>query len=138
MRSGIGFSAGCNVGMTDNRVERITSLQRVEQSRERDVLRILIVAAVVSLELYADGKIIASLSPPPAGSPCVPGARLARDELDDGTIAPDKKVCRNPLVSDAGEIFVCRWIQPVGEKLGNRIAGECSGGQADGVHHDEA
>src|SRR5256885_12121939 len=64
----------------------------VAQGIERRVLGRLEPQALQAFEFYADGVVVAAVAAPPAGSACMPGARIAVHKLPD--LALDRKSTR--------------------------------------------
>ena len=113
--AGVGFSAGGNVGMTNNVFHRIIVAQEGKQLVQPPVLNCLETLRIATFQFDPERKIIAARAAAPCGLAGVPGAALAGDELDQLAIAPDQEVGRNTQVADASEIRMGVRVEAVGE-----------------------
>jgi hypothetical protein len=83
----------------------ITALHGPRKACQDLVLGVFERLLVATLELYAYGKVVASVASAPARGAGVPGTFGASDELHDLTVASDKKMGGN---AQAGDIPVIR------------------------------
>jgi hypothetical protein len=104
-RARIGFAAGRYIGVPNHIRDGITVLHGPRKARQGVVLGVLERQLVATLELYAYGKVVASLASAPARGAGVPGTLGASNELHDLTVASNKKMRGN---AQAGDIPVIR------------------------------
>lgn len=138
MRSGIGFSARGDIGMTDAGLQRETPSQCGNQRVQRRVLCCGERTVVVSLKLDAERKIIAAFMPLATRHTRMPRTIQARNELDQMTIAPDEEVRGNPAVGNGGEVGMRRRVEAVGEEIGHGCSAKLARWQADGMDDEQA
>lgn len=94
--TGVGLATGSDVLMTGHIGQRIPPAQGVGERRQHFVLKVGEGLEVGSLELDADGKVVAALSSMEAGHAGMPGPVIGRDELDQSTVALDDEMGRHP------------------------------------------
>ena len=127
--AGVGFSAGGNVGMTNNVFHRIIVAQEGKQLVQPPVLNCLETLRIATFQFDPERKIIAARAAAPCGLAGVPGASLAGDELDQLAIAPDQKVCRNTQLADVCEIRMGVRVEALVNSRMMSSLPNCSGGR---------
>lgn len=136
-RSGVLFSAWCNVFVSSHMRNGIDESQVLTKSCQTLVLGIFEEVAFESFELYADRVIIAVGSPSVLGLPCVPGAVIAADKLPKGAISANVKV-RGDFQPPYGlKVGVRIPIELVGEQALHTVAAILTRWEADRVDHDQ-
>src|SRR5690606_14730742 len=93
-RAGIGLATRRHMFVADNVIDdrRILLAQRLNQDIENSVLMFCVRNLVRPFKLYADGEVIAGITPLPAGTARMPGTLVTRHILDQFTISTNKKV----------------------------------------------
>jgi hypothetical protein len=81
--------------MADAVGDGIAAAQRPHQPRQPDVLDVLERPVVGTLELDADGEVVAAAAAAPLRLAGVPGALRASDELGEPAVAPDQEMARD-------------------------------------------
>ena len=132
-RAGICLSSGSDIAVADDIGDRVAPLQRLHQQGKAVVLPSRIRSAVCSFEFNANGEVIAALPALPSRYPGVPGTPLAADELQQESVAADKKVRRHPKPPQFGVVRRVSLPEATGEKPLDVVAGEPSRRQADAV-----
>ena len=99
--------------MADHGVDRISTRHRAQQARQRCVLGRLEALALEPLELDADRVVIAAFTADPGGSAGMPGALIARHELQHATIAADEEMCRYAQAAKALEVAMLARVEAV-------------------------
>lgn len=137
MWPGVGFPPGSNVAVTDDSGGRVVCRKCRQEAGKPLILRLCKGLGVAAFKLDADGKIIAAFASLPAGNTGMPGAGMACNELDQVSGATDEEVRGNAAVGDRCKVGVRQRIEPVGEKVGDGVALETVGGQADRMDDDQ-
>lgn len=133
MWPGIGLPTGRDIRVANDRFNRETLTQRVEQAVQRRVLRCLEGNMIIALDFDAQRKIVAAFSGAPTGNSRMPSTPQAGDELRYRAVAADKKVCGYLPSRDTGKIGMRCRVEPVGKQVGNRTSAKFARWQADGV-----
>ena len=135
--AGVGLAARGNIGMADNVFHRIGAAQEGKQCAQLLVLLRHEFLPVAAFQFDAERKIVAARTSAPCGLTGMPGASLARDELDQLAIAPDQEVRRNAQAADASEIGMGVRVEAIGEQPDDVVAAKLFRWQADGMDDDQ-
>lgn len=90
---------------------------------------------ITTFQLYADGEIIAAISPSPARHPRMPSPHFRRNKLDKFAIAANKVVRGYPELVDFPKKRVAVGIQSIGKETLNSIAAKAVGRKANSMHY---
>src|ERR1019366_8136402 len=136
-RAGIVLSARRDVLVPGDRRDRIALGQTADHCTEALVLGRIEALAFEAFELDADRIVVAVAAAAPVRSAGMPGPLVARDELEQRTVATHEGMRRDPEGANRLEIWVRAPVEPIGEEPLDRVAAVFARGQADRMDDDE-
>lgn len=104
---------------------------------ETRVLGGVVRRAIRTLQLDADGEVVATDTIPETGFARVPGSVGKGDKLDEGGVASNQEMSGYPQIGDGAEALISLRIEPIAEELLDMGPAELTRRQADSVDHDQ-
>lgn len=133
----VGFPSGSHVTVSCQPVQSYCRPGRHGQPGDTSKALILglgIGNIIGTLQLYADGKIVALLLALETGSARMPGSVQQADKLNQGAVSADQSMCRHLHVGNSPEIGVGARIETVAEEIFDFRPTELTRGQTDIVY----
>jgi len=136
-RPRVGLSARGDVAVAADVAQRQSIAQGPDQHRKALILRPGEVVPAITFEFDPHGEIVACRAAEKRRLPCVPGAPVDINELDQGSSAPQKEVGRHPQTRERSKARMGAAVESTHEEAFNRIAAEAPRRKADMVQHHE-